>query len=223
MTGRGRKPDERRYRQVVEWIRSGKSHTWISEQLGLKRADALIARAKAWDKRNRPSSDDRVTEKTLVLIDQIITDGLKVQAEVVKAALAETRGQLETLAAVQTKVIAALSDLASRVDSRPAQVAQVPTQAIDPAAHSRVAPATLWIWIINELTRELGTSGLADELGVTDSALAQLQRGSLSPSAKLRDRLRELLATVWARDLFDDSDELLDARERLPTLQAGHA
>lgn len=229
--GSGRLPNTARYRQVLNWVEAGKSQKWIGAKVGVKNAQALVARARKWAAKQDAEAveavrHDIIGDQVLKVIDEVITDGLKVQAEVVKAALAETRAQLETLAAVQTKFIAALSDLASKVESRPAQAIQVieaPAQVVDPAAHSRVAPSTLWIWIINELSREIGTSGLCDELGVDDKTLSMYQRGSLSPSAKLRDRLRELLATVWARDLFDDSDELADARERLPTLQAGHA
>lgn len=226
----GRLPNTARYRQVLNWVEAGKSQKWIGEKVGVKNAQALVARARKWAAKQDAEvvetvRHDIIGDQVLKVVDEMITDGLKVQAEVVKAALAETRAQLEAVASVQTKVIAALSDLALKVDSRPgpAQLTEAPAGVVDPGAHSRVAPATLWIWIINDLSREIGTSGLCDELGVDDKTLSMYQRGSLSPSAKVRDRLRELLATVWAREIFDDSDDLADAREALPTLQAGHA
>lgn len=232
MKGRGRKPDERRYRQVVEWSRAGKTPTWIAEQLGLKRADALIARARAWDKRNRRTDEDRVSDKTLRLIDQVITDGLKVQAEVVKDALASTRDvvaelsmRVRDIAKVQTELARKVQDLAER----PAEVvstvdAEALAAATTPKGRpSSVAPPALWLWIVNECVRQIGMAGVVDQLEVTESLVNMWLRGT-TPSSRHRDDLKRLLATIWARDdLFDDVDDLLDARDRLLTAQNAEA
>lgn len=232
MKGRGRKPDERRYRQVVEWSRAGKTPTWIAEQLGLKRADALIARARAWDKRNRRTDEDRVSDKTLRLIDQVITDGLKVQAEVVKDALASTRDVVAELSMRVRDIAKVQTELAQKVQAlaeRPVEVVSaVDTEALAAATTPKgrpkaEAPPSLWLWIVNECVRQIGMAGVVDQLEVNESLVNQWLRGT-TPSSRHRDDLKRLLATIWARDdLFDDLDDLLDARDRLPTAQNAEA
>lgn len=213
---RGRKPDERRYRQVVAWFHAGKTPAWIAEQLGLKRADALIARARAWEKRQRGSADDKVTDRTLRLIDQVITDGLKVQAAVVKDALAATRRECAALA----KQVQALSAKVGELEARPAQVVELAAGPAAPA--SAVAPSSLWLWVVGECVRQLGMSGLVAELEVSQSLVDMWLRGA-TPNARQREELKRVLATIWARDLFDDRDDLLDARDRLPMSQNAEA
>lgn len=259
----GRPPDFERYRQVLRWIEAGKTRHWIAEKLGLKLSSTrhLISRAEKWQVKSGLTETTRsvvneslTRDEVLKVIDVMITDGLKVQADVVKDALAETRGSLgelsarvSALASEQAGALAStrdsLAELAMRVrdlakgqtellrrlDSlaeRPAEVERSADAAPVTAKNKRPsseAPPALWLWIVNECVRQIGMAGVVDQLEVSESLVNQWLRGT-TPSSRQRDDLKRLLATIWARDdLFDDVDDLLDARDRLPTAQNAEA
>lgn len=260
---KGRPADFERYRKVLRWVGAGKTRQWIAEKLGLKLSSThhLISRAQRWEAQcglremMRSTVHDSLTmDGVLKAIDEVITDGLKVQAEVVKDALAETRGSLgellarvSTLASEQADALASTRDsiaelamrvrdlakgqteLLRRLDSlaeRPAEVERSADAGPVTPKKSRPSsetPTALWLWIVNECVRQIGMAGVVDQLEVNESLVNQWLRGT-TPSSRHRDDLKRLLATIWARDdLFDDLDDLLDARDRLPTAQNAEA
>ena len=263
---KGRPADFERYRKVLKWVGAGKTRQWIADKLGLKLSSThnLISRAHRWEAQcglremMRSTVHDSLTmDGVLKAIDEVITDGLKVQAEVVKDGLTETRGSLgelsarvSALARDQADALAstrdAIAELSMRVRDiakvqtelarkvqalaeRPADVVStVDTDAVAAASTPRgrpksEAPAVLWLWIVAECVRQIGMAGVVDQLEVSESLVNQWLRGT-TPSSRHRDDLKRLLATIWARDdLFDDLDDLLDARDRLPTAQNAEA
>ena len=88
-----------------------------------------------------------------------------------------------------------------------------------PTNGGREPPRSLWTWLINEAVSELGQKTVAEWLGVAVYNVHRYQNGA-TPSARIRERIKMLSSTLWARDLFDDQDELEDYRNRLLTMQA---
>lgn len=226
----GRKPDLQRYRLLLRWAEEGKSRKWMAEQLGITTASLfeLLRRA-----RNHPGAAldpvVRISNESMSALDQVINERLKVQAAVVKDALASTRDSIAELAMRVRDLAKGQTELLRRLDSLAERPAEVERSAdAGPVTPKRKRPSSetptaLWLWIVNECVRQIGMAGVVDQLEVTESLVNQWLRGT-TPSSRHRDDLKRLLATIWARDdLFDDLDDLLDARDRLPTAQNAEA
>lgn len=212
----GRPADTARYKMVLGWLQAGKTYRWIGEQCGLKNPHALIFRARRWAQgANKP----RPT--LLRAIDEVITDGLKVQSGVVVDALSEVRDALRGLHDRVAALEAAEAKTGKKVDALSNLPASVPEpkpdrQALAPFVYSATPPASFWTWVVNECCRQIGKAAVAEHLEVEVTQLERWASGNHVPSSRQREDLKVLLATIWGRELFDDVDDLEDARARLP-------
>jgi hypothetical protein len=203
-----RRPNVERYRQVVAWQDEGRTCEWMAAQLGIGRQGvaALAARARQHFAREAPPTiPSALAGPLLETIDQLITDGLRIQAEVVRPLLESVQRELQGM---QTR-LRAVEGQVSRLDV-PGPDKAPPTQ----------PPPALWQWVAVECVRAVGVPEVARRTHSDVDRVTTWTRGT-TPSSKSRDALRELLATLWARELFVDFDELADKRADLPNLQSG--
>jgi len=128
---------------------------------------------------------------------------------------------LAALSTQSTEQVAALAEDLRRAMAMVAALSAQPARAAEAEAQAEIKPITatppreLWAWLVVEAQREIGEAATAKSLGVDVLVMKQIVTGTRTPSSAVRDRLRELTATLWARELFGGMDEVEDAREAL--------
>jgi len=232
MSRAGRPADLDRYRQALRWVREGKTNAWIGEQLGLRPGStkALIARAIRWQAEQGLSEATSsalhaaiTSDAVLNTLDEMITDGLKVQAAAIRPVLEDVRRELPDLKRAVGTLLERMVIMEAAIEriERRAPVVAAPSATETPKTArpaDTTPPPALWVWIAQECSRHLGRQGTADALGVEVKVVTSWLSGT-TPKSSERDELRNLLATLWARETFVDFDDVEDARSRLPTAQ----
>lgn len=75
-------------------------------------------------------------------------------------------------------------------------------------------PTEMWTWIVNECAEEVGESGVADYVGTERQHVILWRRGHSNPRAQHREKLKELMATIWARALYAEDEQLFELRKK---------
>lgn len=187
----GRKPNLERYAEVVKMVKEGASVADICAkfQLRPKNASMLKHRALAWwntrEQQEPPTAgkDSWIQGKRLDSIEASIVE-------------------------IQTKLNSIhleLQELASNFSMKTSQLSSGEEEKIKGAhkARGNLPPRSLWSWIAIECIRSIGVSRVAEWTGASLEEVKLWCKSGI-PSSKYRERLKELLASVWARELWPD-------------------
>jgi hypothetical protein len=231
-------PDSDRYLRLLKWKQEGRTNAWMAKQLGISPGairQALI-RANHWklatEREEMLRNPDAETaarvqlsisqDHVLARVDDLITEGLKIQAQVTRPLLervAEVIPEMTRTMGVVLERMVIMEAAIERLERRPVSAPVAPPSSA-PAAPKTGRPSesgpppALWVWIAQECSRHLGRQGTADALRVDVNTVSRWLTGA-TPKSSERDELRNLLATLWARETFVDFDDVEDARGRV--------
>ena len=193
---------------ALEWARAGMLSREAAKRWGISvnAASERLRRARIRSEGGLPKQPSpKVAERLAMLEDRIAV------------ALDAHEARVHDILDMAAQLVAQVAELTKRVGelevtaAKPAPVKQAPK---GNGERPPKPPPAMWVWVVGECRSALGERGVAQALGVEVADVRHWLSGH-TPSARHREQLRDLLATLWARESFVDFDEVMDMRERV--------
>lgn len=176
----GPSPDVNRYEQVLKFRSDGWTYSAIGKFYGISASAASQLTKRA-----------RVWSTGGEVDDSVLEDKVS----------QSTSAIMEKLETIEDHLLAMRHQKELDVDDKQAGAGR--------PAHTQ-PPSQMWTWIVVECVEALGESGVADYVSTDRDNVRLWRRGLATPRPGFRDKLKELLATLWAREIYEDNEDLYD-------------
>lgn len=183
--------------EALQWAREGVTTAEAAKRWGVTVNAAGMRYMRAL-RRSRGGSGSQLAPSLSSRLDR-----LDARIEAVAEADDKIQSQLDA-------VLARMGEIEKRLEAQARTVVTVPATTAKPSG----PPESLWAYITGECRAAISEAAVAKAAGVDINQVRRWIHGE-NPSARHRECLRGLLATIYARQSFGSYDDLEEARDRV--------